>query len=221
MYTFEEIFLADGDIVFQYASMEGELQSNTLGIENSDGSIGLQIVHNAAYVANQLAVKIIPPVLWLSVDPMSGMNFPDESSDFTVTFDASELEIGTYTGYLRIDSNDPDDPIVAVECTLLVDIPIGLDDEISRIPSRFSLSQNYPNPFNPSTRISFDLPSDQQVSLRIYDLLGREVTTVLDKHMLAGFHRVEFDGSSMASGVYFYILKAGDFADSKRMVLIK
>ena len=219
--TFQVVLTADGDITLQYLSMQGTLNSCTVGIENEGGSDGLEVVYNGDYLTDELAVKFVLPIFWLGVDPMSGFNMPGESSEFTVTFDASELTSGVYTGYLRVSSNDPDEPTVAVECTLSVDPTVGIDDVAGNIPTSFGLRQNYPNPFNPSTRIGFDLPSDQQVSLKIYDLLGREVTTVLDKPMPAGVHQVEFDGSSMASGVYFYILKAGDFADSKRMVLIK
>lgn len=99
--------------------------------------------------------------------------------------------------------------------------PLGIDNSNSSSPVEYTLAQNYPNPFNPKTMIVFDLPVDQRATLKIYDLLGREVMTLLDKAMPAGIHQVEFDGSSMASGVYFYLLRAGGFAASKRMVLIK
>ncbi len=219
--TFEVILTADGDITYQYASMQGTLNSCTVGIENSEGNDGLEVVYDSGYIADELAVRFLLPVFWLAVDPISGFNMPDESSEFTVTFDASELTVGSYTGYLQINSNDPDDPTVAVVCTLVVGDVVGIGRDEAGIPISFSLNQNYPNPFNPSTMIGFELPREQRVTLKIYDLLGREVAMALDEKMPAGIHRVEFDGSDLASGVYFYILKAGDFADSKRMVLIK
>ncbi len=98
---------------------------------------------------------------------------------------------------------------------------VGIENPDSESPIDFTLTQNYPNPFNPYTAISFELPRAQRVTLKIYDLLGREVAMALDEKMPAGIHRVEFDGSDLASGVYFYILETGDFVDSKRMVLIK
>ncbi len=88
-------------------------------------------------------------------------------------------------------------------------------------PSEFALKQNYPNPFNPSTRIVFQLKEDVNVTLSIYDLLGREVATVADEPMKAGTHKITFDASDMSAGVYFYSLKAGSFFEMKKMTLIK
>ena len=89
------------------------------------------------------------------------------------------------------------------------------------IPKQFSLSQNYPNPFNPATTIKFALPKDVNVTLKIYDLLGREVKTLVNEIKKSGYYEVSFDGSSLASGIYFYRLEAGTFVDTKKMVLVK
>lgn len=85
----------------------------------------------------------------------------------------------------------------------------------------YSLSQNYPNPFNPNTTFRFTLPKSGNVTLKFYDALGSEVSTYVDGFMNAGSYSVEFDGSSLASGVYFYKLQAGDFVSTKKMVLSK
>ena len=85
----------------------------------------------------------------------------------------------------------------------------------------FDLFQNYPNPFNPSTTISFNVHQRGRVTLKIYDVLGRDVLTLLDEDMHAGRHEVLFDASRLASGVYFYRIQASDFIASKRLVLIK
>lgn len=84
-----------------------------------------------------------------------------------------------------------------------------------------TLQQNYPNPFNPSTRISFSLPVDSKVSIKIYDLTGREVVTLTDGFRSAGSYSVEFNASGLASGVYFYTIKANSFSETKRMILTK
>ncbi len=90
------------------------------------------------------------------------------------------------------------------------------------IPTSFELHQNYPNPFNPSTKIAFDLPKDAKVKLVIYDILGREIKTLIhNEFRAAGKYITEFNGSNLASGVYFYRLQAGDFVSVKKMVLIK
>jgi hypothetical protein len=95
-------------------------------------------------------------------------------------------------------------------------IPIGLER-----PTTYSLSQNYPNPFNPTTKIDFALPKSGSVKLVVYDLLGSEVTTLINEHMEAGNHSATFKGDNLASGVYFYKIVAGDFTDVKKMLLIK
>ena len=88
-------------------------------------------------------------------------------------------------------------------------------------PSVFSLSQNYPNTFNPSTIISFSIPQTGFVSLKIYDVLGNEVATLVNKEKPAGEYEIEFDGVGLTSGVFFYQLKAGSFLQVKKMILLK
>ncbi|HMS35142.1 MAG TPA: T9SS type A sorting domain-containing protein [Ignavibacteria bacterium] len=89
------------------------------------------------------------------------------------------------------------------------------------IPSKYDLSQNYPNPFNPSTKISFDLPVDGKVSLKIFDMSGKELMTLVNEVKTAGYYSVSFNASSLSSGVYFYSLSADNFTATKKMMLIK
>ncbi|MBI5403784.1 MAG: T9SS type A sorting domain-containing protein [Ignavibacteriae bacterium] len=89
------------------------------------------------------------------------------------------------------------------------------------VPSSYKLFQNYPNPFNPKTTIKFDLPHNVFVTIKIYDLLGREIKTLVNRHMTAGQKTVDFQPESLASGIYFYRIIAGDFKEVKRMVYIK
>jgi hypothetical protein len=85
----------------------------------------------------------------------------------------------------------------------------------------FELMQNYPNPFNPSTKISWQSPVGSQQTLKVYDVLGNEVATLVDEYKPAGSYEVEFNASILSSGVYFYQLKAGDFMSVKKMILLK
>jgi hypothetical protein len=91
----------------------------------------------------------------------------------------------------------------------------------NEIPGKFELMQNYPNPFNPSTFITFTMPKDNYVTLKVYDLLGNEIKTLVDGFHKAGSYNIFFDGSELATGVYMYKLTAGDFTDTKKMVLVK
>lgn len=92
---------------------------------------------------------------------------------------------------------------------------------IEAIPHIFELHQNYPNPFNPVTVIRYALPADGYVELSVYDALGRKVAGLVNGHMQAGEHRVQFDASCLSSGVYYYELRAGDLKLTKKMILIE
>ncbi|MFC2093983.1 YCF48-related protein [Bacteroidota bacterium] len=89
------------------------------------------------------------------------------------------------------------------------------------IPNNYSMSQNNPNPFNPTTKIKFDLPKSTQAKLIIYDILGREVTTLVNEKLNAGSYEVEWSAGSYPSGIYFYRITTKDFSQTKRMILIK
>jgi hypothetical protein len=94
--------------------------------------------------------------------------------------------------------------------------------ESKELPVTFYLNQNYPNPFNPTTRISYSVPRSSMIRLKIYDVLGREVQTLVDEYQAANNYSIEFNASRLASGVYFYQLKAGNnFAEIKKMILIR
>ncbi len=98
--------------------------------------------------------------------------------------------------------------------------PVGVNDE-SGIPKKFELQQNYPNPFNPTTKIKYALPKDEFVTLKVYNSLGQEVTTLVNQNVSAGYHTIDFDASNLASGMYIYRIKAGNFVSIKKMMLLK
>ena len=89
------------------------------------------------------------------------------------------------------------------------------------IPTEYSISQNYPNPFNPTTKIKFALPKTALTKIIIYDLIGREVQTLINKELEAGYHEISIDANNLTSGVYFYRVQSGDFIQTKKMILMK
>ncbi|NQT25713.1 right-handed parallel beta-helix repeat-containing protein, partial [candidate division KSB1 bacterium] len=95
------------------------------------------------------------------------------------------------------------------------------ENELAAIPETYYLTQNYPNPFNPTTTIEFGLPKEDRITLKVFDLLGREVLTLMDEKRKAGKHEVSFDASSLASGLYFYRIQSGQFTKIRKMVLVK
>jgi hypothetical protein len=105
--------------------------------------------------------------------------------------------------------------------------PTGIGDPGGSMPSAFALLQNVPNPFNPTTTIGFEVPTGgARVTIRIYDVAGRLVRTVVNEYRAAGRHRVPWDGRNqhgarVATGVYFYRMEAGSFAQTRKMLLLK
>ena len=98
---------------------------------------------------------------------------------------------------------------------------VSVNNYSDNIPLKFSLNQNYPNPFNPSTVISYDLPVSGNVSVRIFDMLGKEIKTLVNEFQSPGSHKVNFNSDGLSSGIYFYQLNTEGFSEIKRMVLLK
>ncbi|MBI5472137.1 MAG: T9SS type A sorting domain-containing protein [Ignavibacteriae bacterium] len=99
--------------------------------------------------------------------------------------------------------------------------PVVAVHEGNEFPTAFALYQNYPNPFNPSTTIKFDLPRASPVSIKLYNILGQEVATLLNEDREAGRHSLVFNAANLASGIYFSRLQAGSFSDAKKLILLK
>jgi photosystem II stability/assembly factor-like uncharacterized protein len=91
----------------------------------------------------------------------------------------------------------------------------------NQVPKSYSLSQNYPNPFNPSTKIRFDLPKQSFAKLNVYDVIGKKISILINKELNAGTYEIEWNASAYPSGIYFYVLSAGDFKGTRKMILIK
>jgi len=139
------------------------------------------------------------------------------------------LENGSFEHEYLLDWEESNriDPILLSN---YLNIPItGIKEEFSSKPHQFALYQNYPNPFNPSTKIKFSIPlkptssplSGGLVTLKVFDLLGREVATLVNKEKPAGTYEVEFDANNLPSGIYFYRLRAGGFSDTKKFIIIR
>ena len=106
-----------------------------------------------------------------------------------------------------------------------------MEHELSNLPKEFALVQNFPNPFNPSTTLKYEIPKESYVTLKVYDILGREVATLVNKQQKAGYYEVQFSTGggyvyggtayTLTSGVYFYRIKAEEFTDTKKMILLR
>jgi hypothetical protein len=105
--------------------------------------------------------------------------------------------------------------------TAIIGTPTGVTEPVAVIPKDYKLDQNFPNPFNPSTMINYSIPKNSYVTLKIYDMLGREVSSLVNEYKEAGEYSYNFSGKEYSSGIYFYKLTAGDFTSTKKMMLNK
>jgi hypothetical protein len=95
------------------------------------------------------------------------------------------------------------------------------DLKFDELPQQYFLNQNYPNPFNPITTISYSLPKRSLVQIKIFDILGKEIATLVNEQKSTGTYSVQFNGSALASGIYFYKMQAGSFTETKKLILLK
>jgi hypothetical protein len=98
---------------------------------------------------------------------------------------------------------------------------VGVDESREGIPGTFALYQNYPNPFNPTSTIRYDLPHSSDVAIKLYDVLGREVSTLVNEKQEAGYRQVTWDATNVASGMYFYRLSTTDFVQTRKLLLLR
>jgi hypothetical protein len=145
------------------------------------------------------------------------------SKSWTTTLDAawiySNCEAGVFV-YMQGGNITYTSPVQQTKKEEISSFPTGVEKP-AETPLTFNLAQNYPNPFNPTTNIHFSVPKDGIVKLKVYDILGNVVAVFSDGFMKAGTYNAEFDGSKLASGVYFYKLTAGDLTSVKKMMLTK
>jgi len=142
-------------------------------------------------------------------------------SDITIP----SVEKGDYYVFLEvqfIESTAPTDPNSSNNYAMRTGtILTAVNDEQNPIVLNYSVEQNYPNPFNPSTTISYQIPSESFVTLKVYDLLGRELEVLVNEEKPAGFYDVKYNAAYLPSGIYFYSIKAGDFVQTKKFILLK
>lgn len=138
------------------------------------------------------------------------------------------FDLSAYSGVIKIRFRFGSDGYVTEEGWYIDDVKIttGMTGTESaqpdlNLPHKFALSQNYPNPFNPRTTITFSIPKDEHVSLKVFDVLGKEVATLISNDLKAGEYRINWQANSFSNGVYFYTLKAGEFHQTRKLILIE
>jgi hypothetical protein len=137
---------------------------------------------------------------------------------FTSYIDNNLQDSNTY--FYRVKCITPDNQVAYSDSVTITYLITSIDDK-HNLPSEYSLSQNYPNPFNPVTSINYSLPVLSNVKLSVYDLLGRTIKELVNDVQPAGNYTINFNGNNLSSGIYFYTLKAGNFYQVRKMLLLK
>ena len=135
------------------------------------------------------------------------------TSKFQLKGTFGQSAIGNSTNYSKV--------IISGFWYHLPKVTASTENSDTFLPLRFELKQNYPNPFNPLTTIEFTLPKQTKTILMLYDLLGREVATLVDDELDSGLHRVIFEANNLPSGIYIYRLKTKEFENTKKLILLK
>jgi hypothetical protein len=172
-----------------------------------------KIVIVSVLLISAQAISQNTKVIWYTLDAGSGVLASGNTS------------VRSSLGQMFVEASQQSDTRIA--SGFLVDtllqtmlLPVKEKDILPLVYS-YSLSQNYPNPFNPSTRIQYSVPSTQHVTLKVFDVLGREVSTLVDEVKPAGMYRVTWDVRGYASGMYLYRLVAGTFVETKKLLVLK
>ena len=206
----------NGDGVLFYPGTDVRFPGDSYGVQGPFASLRLKHwrrgIQDVEYLAMAAAIDparvqaimdaIVPSILWdLGVE---------DPSDPT---------------WVLTDISWPTDPDVweaaRAELADIIDVSTSIDETGAPLPAHFMLHPNYPNPFNPRTTIRYAVPAPQHVTLQVYDLLGRPVATLVDRWQVAGQYATPFDATGLSSGVYFYRLEAGNFVETRTMLLVK
>jgi len=217
-WTGAKIFAAGGAMKIGSSSGFGYIVTPTLDLSSNEGNgtinFDLQTFSNDTKVMQ----------VFLSTD--NGNSYTQVGDDITPTASMVTQSIpftgGTNISKIKLSAS------VSASNRFYVDNIIVISSAITAIgnhensrPTGFILSQNYPNPFNPSTKISFTMPKHSHVTIKVYDILGNEVATLVNEEKPQGNYTIEFNAKNLVSGVYFYTLKADSFSDTKKLLLLK
>lgn len=194
--------------------------TNTAGVVKRVycGSLQTGVWYHAAFIKNMSAKKLSLTIRNTGRNIVSSANINDDAVPKNTPYG---ITIGGLTGGSNMNFDGMIDEVRISNS--IRDFTVGIEDENRdrTIPKDYTLMQNYPNPFNPSTKIRFSLPQSSFTRLAVYDILGKELVTLVNGELSAGQHEVEFNAAHLASGIYFYRITSGRFTACKKLMLLK
>tara|TARA_R100001591_G_scaffold48341_2_gene59015 strand:+ start:9020 stop:11149 length:2130 start_codon:yes stop_codon:yes gene_type:complete len=205
------------DLITNSGTRSINVGGNYPGVFN-DGPIPISLGDTVSFFVSAINMDLSKADVAITNMPTTA-TFDSESKKFWWVVDEEKPGPMTYTA---TNKNGSSEVVVYFVNTDAEDGGNTVSNESANFnPKEFTLAQNYPNPFNPSTNISFNLPQASDVSLKVYNMLGQEVATLINERMAAGAQIVTFDASNLSSGMYIYRIQAGEFSRTKKMMLIK
>jgi hypothetical protein len=163
-------------------------------------------------------IVVLPPPYNLKCSPQKGVIDVGGSQQVLMSFNPNNLEEGNYSGTLKIKTNGGNFEI-PVSITVGDSVAVKIADFVAH--KQYELFQNYPNPFDKTTAIKYLIPDEQSVSLKVFDIFGKEVAVLVDEKKPAGEHEVNFTANNLSPGIYFYKIQAGTFSDFRKLLLKK
>ena len=212
IYRVEKVSLPDNYVKNTYVGLHTYSGTGIFQIVMIDFNRNQGVVNIPGSVNVPFALRTI-----LQINPMQGFGVNNTPILLNEPIDKAainEIFIHNPSAY------DPDGDSLSYELTTCLGAN-GEEIENYSLPENFLLFQNYPNPFNPFTTIKYQIPEYSYVTLKVYDVLGKEISTLVNEEVVVGSYEVEFDGSELTSGIYFYKLQAGNFVETRKMVLLK
>ena len=205
------------------------IESSTIGI---DSATGIQIQE---YIFDTADLTLSPGRYWLAAIGMGDNSGLDRAFFASANYPNIRLSQGHFKSAAAGVSNWlPIEDVFGTATDLAFTLDADIEQNITDVPNvnesrlvkTFALNQNYPNPFNPETKITFQFPQASQVTLRIFNILGKEIITLVNEQYQAGKHTVNWNGKDnlgnvVSSGIYFYQLRAGNFTQAKKMILLR
>jgi hypothetical protein len=182
------------------------------------GGIWRRALSEMIFVTTTLTAQALAGSQALEVESINGFNIGD---DIKINPGGPNEETNTITGFGSLLLQTPLQFDHSVGEIVLNLTPTSVEENNSSVLSDYVLFNNYPNPFNPSTKVKYQIPKISFVTIKVYDVLGNEVENLVNEEKPVGTYEVEWSGSGLPSGVYFYQLRAGEFVETKKMVLIK
>ncbi|MEX2604055.1 MAG: T9SS type A sorting domain-containing protein [Gracilimonas sp.] len=211
----------DDDDRFVYTKLDGDSYSDPVSVileQNPAGNLFGYAIDKTTKEVHYFYNRSFNSNSYLITMDENGNSFETEIPDLGVVYGKRSLHANN--GFISLVTGSESDQKIYITTGYPNEEGTSAEQEAAK-PNQFSLNQNYPNPFNPSTVISYQIPKSSDVTLKVFDMLGREVAELVNGRKAAGNYETSFDASNLTSGMYIYRIKAGDFMETRKMMLIK